>query len=284
MVPGLAEWGGRVDKDEIQSLEAGLRLSPWVVVALVALLGFTVGTWGELTSPQPGRALDYQFLAEVLALVAGLLCYWRPALGRWCALIGLALAVHLLDAWAILPGTQALMAVPVAAGAWLMGPPAAAALAAGQTILLTLPWLWPAPVGPALRSPNAPVQTQLGGTLALMWIAVGGSFALAWRQRRLARWSWEYYHLARLSDGRPGYRFEHLERVPVRGDLSTPGGTQADLHLSLRLYHALWPRLGPHQRGGSLHGPPRHRPLPPAAAAIHRGPDAGRAQGMRRLP
>ncbi len=172
---------------DTQSLEAELRLSPWAVIGLIVVLGIGVGSWGELTWPQPGIPLDYEFQVEMLALVAGLLCLWKPAPGRWATIIALTLAVHLLDARSIVPGAQPFLIVPIMVGAWVIGPSAAAALAGGETLLLLLTRLQGAP--------RAAVAGGVGSTLALVWVTVGGTFILQWQQRRLAGWAQGYFQL-----------------------------------------------------------------------------------------
>jgi len=130
----------------------------------------------------------------------------------------LAALTQLLSTWSIIPGTQPLLALPIAIAAWLISTPVAAASAAAQTVLLSLPLF------------NGPSTGNTAGvtvsTLTLMWATVCASFLARRELRRFARWSWEYYQLGKSLQEQA--RSQQVEYKQALADAS-----QANLQLGL---------------------------------------------------
>jgi len=160
-----------------------LRISPRPLIGLllVPAVALVLLAWNL---PDPSSALNLALLLYALAGATGILVIWKPWLGRWVTIITLVAAVQLVHSWLGVPGFLALMAIPTALAAAMVGLPAATATTIAETALLLL--------GPHISSSETLVA------LIATWAALGMMYLVHRPIHQLARWSWE--HFQRASD------------------------------------------------------------------------------------
>lgn len=179
------------------SFESELRISPKWVLTVLMVFAMAVLFMSDDLSDLSHRAQVQLFglLLFALLTVTWLLDNWRAWAGRWFLIVGVVAAILLANSWQSVPGTLALMAIPTALAAVLIGLPAAAGTALGETVLLTLlPKHISTSVNPA----------EIGIALVAIWGMLGVMCAVYQPVYRVARRSWEYYRRAQglLKDAR----------------------------------------------------------------------------------
>jgi hypothetical protein len=104
----------------------------WVVFSLVLIFvsNYLAG------SADPFRVVCLGLLALAMAGMAWLLDHWRPQVGRWFAVIAGVILVFLGMGWLETSAFLALVAMPVALAAILIGLTGAVAVAIGESLLL----------------------------------------------------------------------------------------------------------------------------------------------------
>jgi len=164
-------------------------VSPRLIVAALLTAAVLLTAWGDVL-PHPSLWWNYALVLFLTAPIGLALELWRPSLGRWYTLLILTAAIWLANAWFDLPGAPTLLALVVAFAAAMIGLPAAAVTAVGESGLLLL----------FARYPSAHVSlrtllTALPGIWAMLAIMV-----MVYRPIcQLADWSWDYYVRARGS-------------------------------------------------------------------------------------
>jgi signal transduction histidine kinase/CheY-like chemotaxis protein len=127
-------------------------------------------------------------LCYSLAPVAWFVSSRRPSLGRWSAIIALVVIVSGASAWLDVPGLLSLLCVPTALAAAVINLPAGATVAVIGSFLTVL----------AARWMGAVADTASVGTgLLAIWASLAVMYAVHWRIRQLAAWSWEHFTQAR---------------------------------------------------------------------------------------
>lgn len=197
-----------------------LRMSPVPVIAGVFVLavGFALAS-----SSVPDQRLSRGFLHVSLlcyfaAPLAWILNNWRPAFGRWAAIIMLVVLVLAATVWLDAPEALMLLSVPTALTAALISAPAAAGEALFASLLIVLL--------PGCFGVDADRITT-GIALAATWASAATAYAMYWRVSQVAAWSWEHFHAAQeaLEDARDRQQalrealqdaesaYQHLDRL-----------------------------------------------------------------------
>lgn len=151
----------------------------WVVFSLVLIFvsNYLAG------SADPFRVVCLGLLALAMAGMAWLLDHWRPQVGRWFAVIAGVILVFLGMGWLETSAFLALVAMPVALAAILIGLTGAVAVAIGESLLLLfLPQFIVAEIG-------------LGSTLivlAAVWLMIAVYYPL----HEITQWSWVHFKQA----------------------------------------------------------------------------------------
>lgn len=120
-------------------VDADLRISPKPILAALVALGGALYFGATILSvswQMEGRMMSLFLAMCALAIASWLLVDWKPLLGRWVAILALAAAVHLADFWLDVPGSLAWAAIPTALAFPLIGLPAAAITAAGESVIV----------------------------------------------------------------------------------------------------------------------------------------------------
>ncbi len=160
-----------------------LRVSPKPVIATLAVLGWVFGLLNDYL-PDPSKAMDFVLLLFTLLAALWLLANRKPYVGRWFTIAVLIGMVYLGSSWLGVPGLLTLMVIPTALAAPLLGLPAAAATALGETVLLLL----------LRRTVAAGVDSAtLGAALIGIWAVLGVMSAAYLPVYRLSGWLWEYF-------------------------------------------------------------------------------------------
>ena len=191
------------------SIESELRVSVGPAIGLLVAFGVVAGF---VTNHVPSAGLPVRVLILVLfAISAGalLLDSWRAWAGKWSFVAGLSAVVWALSGWLAVPGALALMAIPTALAATLIGTTASAATAAGATVFLLLLWRYGTPYASL---------AEIGVALTVVWAMVGLMYSASWHARRLAEWSSDYAERAR--DLLEGARDRQEELNRARDDLT----------------------------------------------------------------
>ena len=169
--------------------ESELRISPRRLIIALGILVLAVQPVSEFLLPLPLRfqARSYALLLLLLLVIAWLLDRWRPWIAKWTIIVLLVAIVVWLNSWLGVPGTMALMAIPTALAAAMLGLLAALVNALGETVLLLfLAGFIPAGVDPA----------SAGVAVVAIWATIAVMAAVYRPVLRVAQWSWEYYRRA----------------------------------------------------------------------------------------
>ena len=121
------------------SQDIGIELCPSTKLVVVLLMGTALvislssDTW--LGSSGWMKVLLFALLLYVVAGVIWVLADWQPVVGQWVAIISLVAIINLGLIWLDVPGFVALIPIPIAVAAALIGLSAAVVTAIGQTVL-----------------------------------------------------------------------------------------------------------------------------------------------------
>ena len=180
-------------KESTSMFESELRVSPRPVLAGLLILGCGLFLGAQLLSypwEAVSRAMSLFFLLTGLSGAGWLLVNWKPWVGRWFTLIALVIALHFASVWLDLSEALALVWMPVALAAPLIGPAAATVTAVGECALILILLTYPA----TKANPSIAViaLVSICAALAIMY-AIYGSMD------RLVAWLEEYSERARCS-------------------------------------------------------------------------------------
>jgi signal transduction histidine kinase/CheY-like chemotaxis protein len=173
--------------DSTSSVEADLRISPKLVLAALLALGCLLFLGAELLSLPwytVSHAISVLILLAALSIGGWLLADWKPALSRWFAALALVAATHLTGFWLAVPNSLVWAVIPTAWAVPLLGFPAAALVAAGESALVVV----------LARHPALGFDSSgLGAALIAIWAVLGAMAALYQPVRRRSAWSDEYF-------------------------------------------------------------------------------------------
>lgn len=166
-----------------------LRVSPAWVIALMMAVGVALGLASQVQSDlaEQAKLQDLSLLWLLLALLAWLLDRWRPSLGRWAVVICLVMLVYWAQQWLQVPGLLALLVIPTALAAALIGLPAALVTAGGATALVLISHIFIAETEPA----------ALLIVLAAIWTVLGVMVLVYRPINQVAGWVWQYFQETR---------------------------------------------------------------------------------------
>ena len=186
--------------------ESELRVSPGLVIVVLALLGLALVSIGQF-QPDPSirmTVLRFALLFYGASAISWLLGSWRPWAGRWVAVVASIILVVLGGTWVGLSGFLTLLVIPTALAAALIGIPGATITVVGETLLLLL-----LPKLVAARLEPVTIVTALMAT----WAMLGIMIAVYRPIHHVAQWSWQYYYHSRdvLEEARN--RKSELEQV-----------------------------------------------------------------------
>ena len=188
------------------SFDVELRVSAKPVIAVLALTGFALVCLSDIL-PDPSdqyRMLLLTGLVYVLATIAWLLESWRPWAGRWLTVATLVIIAHLGHNWLGLSGFLVLTTIPIGLAAAMISLPAAAATAAGETVLLLM-------LPGSSTAQGDPGAAFIGVTA--IWAMLGVMCAVYRPVHQLGRWVWEYFQAAQASLGDARARKAELEEA-----------------------------------------------------------------------
>jgi signal transduction histidine kinase/CheY-like chemotaxis protein len=160
-------------------LEVSTRPVLTVIVGVASLLAL-------VSEPFWAKMVAAAF--SLLFVAIWLLIAWKPRAGKWLTILALIGAADLAGLWQGIPGGLALAAVPIALAPSLIGLRAAAAVAAGDSLLLVALGLHPA---------VALDQTHLAVALTAIWGTLGSMVATCFPMHRLMDWLETYFGDAR---------------------------------------------------------------------------------------
>ena len=163
------------------SSDLRVSLKPFILLMLLPGAFFGLEAW---SFPGPSHLLNLSLLAVVICVATWVLDDWNPLVGRWFYVTWLTLLVVLAQAHLKVPGLLTLIVVPTALAAPLVGLPATALSAVGQTLLL----------GGLLATGVAGVgHAETIVALVVTWLVVGVLFVAYYPIVHVSRWSWDYY-------------------------------------------------------------------------------------------
>lgn len=166
-----------------------LRMSPAWVIGLMMAVGVALGLAGQVQNDlaEQAKLQDLSLLWLLLTLLAWLLERWKPSLGRWAVVISLVMLVYWAQQWLQVPGLLALLVIPTALAAALIGLPAALVTAGGATALVLISHIFTAEAEPA----------TLLIVLAAIWTVVGVMVLVYRPINQVADWVWQYFQETR---------------------------------------------------------------------------------------
>jgi len=172
--------------------ESELRISSKLGIAVLVGVGVVLALTSECWSDPSGRtkALLLAFVFYVASALVWLLDSRVIWMSRWFTVVALVILIHLGNAWLDIPGVLTLVVIPIGLTAGLIGLPAAAAVAVGETVLLGLRPGW------IVADANwASVVVPLVG----VWMTLGMMYAVYRPVYGVAQWSWEHFQRAQAS-------------------------------------------------------------------------------------
>jgi signal transduction histidine kinase/CheY-like chemotaxis protein len=179
--------------DSLSNVETELRISPKLVLAALLALGCLLFLGAELLSSSwhtVSRIISLFLLLSSLSFTGWLLASWKPLMGRWFTVLALVTAVHLTGFWLDIPGSLAWAVIPTALAVPLVGFPAAAIVAVGESGLVVVLARYPAAGAAGFNSSSVSV------VLVAIWAVSGAMVALYHPVRRRSAWSDEYFKRA----------------------------------------------------------------------------------------
>ena len=192
MKMGAGDRNGKVSAVGIYGpgFESELRVSPKWVIAALPIVGIMIFIGAMLLS-RPAEVLMYAqllfLLVCALSAIGWLLVRWNSLLSRWYAVLILIALIHLASIWLDVSRALALLVIPTALAAAMIGLPAATATAVGETLLLI-----------ALLN-RVVVQFSLSDVdvpLTAIWAMLGVMVAVYRPVQQVAQWSWDYFQRA----------------------------------------------------------------------------------------
>lgn len=171
-----------------QQIGTELHPSPRLVAGLFVLAAVGINfaeAW--LGSERPFAIMGFELLLYVTAAAIWVFDSWRTTIGRWIAVIGLALVLHLGLTWLAVPGFLALIVMPVALAAALLGTSAALLTTIAQTAVVLL--LAESGLIRLDTSSIITVVAALGMIFGLMAVVYQPVY-------QIIEWSWEQYQQA----------------------------------------------------------------------------------------
>ena len=180
-------------------LDSDLRISHKLVILSFAIVGQVFIVVGD-SLPDPldaTRFLDCALLLCAVSAIAWLLDSWKPWLGRWFTVIVSVIMVHLGHSWLGVPGSLALITIPIVLASALISVRAATAAAVGGTMLsLLLPRFFSAGADPA---------TTITALIAI-WATLGAVCAIYYPVYQINRWLGQSFQRAQsLLEGKGGF-------------------------------------------------------------------------------
>ena len=172
-----------------ESFASELRISPRPVMLFLTALGWVLVmlTFPPPDAPTQARVQLFALVVYVGSGSALLLDTWKPRVGRWVLVVVLASAIHLGHDSLALPGFLSLIAIPTGLAVATISPAAGAAVAVGETLLLTL----------------LPGRVAAGGNLSAIfaplmsaWATLGLMYAVHRPVRQLGEWLGVYFQRA----------------------------------------------------------------------------------------
>ncbi len=182
--------------------EPELRISPKPIFVVLLVLGCLIFLGVEALSypwQTVNRVISLSLLLSGLAFVGTLLVDWKPAVGRWFAVLTLVTIVHLADSWLGIPGSLFWATIPIALAVPLVGLVAAIVVAAGETAFIVFL------AGLLGMKPDV----SAAAALVAIWGVLGTMVAVYHPIHQRSTWLEEYFELAqrRLEEAR-GLRSE----------------------------------------------------------------------------
>ena len=172
-------------RESPSSFEAELRIPIESVIAALMILSVALFLLSD-SQADPSEWVPTVLLALSLFAVAGtagLLGNWKSKISRWFTVVALVALVHLGNMWLEGCALLALVGVPSALAVALIGPPAAAVTAVGETMLLLL----------LPGSGAAGLDLRMVASLVATWAVLGVVYALYLLMRQQSRWVEEYF-------------------------------------------------------------------------------------------
>jgi signal transduction histidine kinase/CheY-like chemotaxis protein len=155
-----------------------------VLIGIGVLFGFAAGR-PEYTSTMSPVAVLILSLAVVDLLIES----WQPRLSAWSLIASLIVTILFIGNWLHQPALIALMVIPTALAAALIGLRASLLIAIGETVLVA--WLWRAGHG-SLDLAGASVS------VLLIWSVLGTLWIMLRPVQDVLQWSWQYYKRAQV--------------------------------------------------------------------------------------
>lgn len=172
-----------------ESFASELRISPRPVMLFLAALGWVLVmlTFPPPDAPNQARAQAFALIVYIGSGSALLLDIWKPRVGRWVFVVALAAAIHLGHGGLGLPGFLSLIMIPTGLAAATISLPAGAAVAIGETLLLTL-----LPGGVT----GAATLSTISVPLISAWATLGLMYAVHHPVHQLGEWLGDYFQRA----------------------------------------------------------------------------------------
>jgi signal transduction histidine kinase/CheY-like chemotaxis protein len=169
-----------------QNVGIELRVSPKLVVAPLVVSALIISLSGDTWLGPSGwsKILPFGLLLYLMAGVIWLLDDWQPLVGRWATIIILVAIVNLGLFWLGVPGFLALITIPIALAAALIGLSAAMVTTIGETGLLLL------------LSPYGLLDLALPSLVTILmavWVIVAVMFVVYRPMHQITKWSWQHY-------------------------------------------------------------------------------------------
>jgi signal transduction histidine kinase/CheY-like chemotaxis protein len=180
--------------EPVLGFDAELHISAkWVIAGmLIAAIAVLFASDEMQDAGARNRVILIGVLLYAWCPLAWFLDDWQPWAGRAFMIVGMIAAVVLARYWLDVPGTLALMAAPAGLAAAMMGLPAAAATAIGESVLLLLL---------SGRAATTVSDYEVAVALAATWALFAVMSAVYQPMYQLDRWLWQYLKRAqRLLD------------------------------------------------------------------------------------
>jgi signal transduction histidine kinase/CheY-like chemotaxis protein len=192
-------------RESTSGFEAELRIPIEPLIAVLMIFSVVLFLLSD-SRADPSEWMPTLLLALSLfavAGVAGLLDNWRSGASRGFTVVALVALVHLGNVWLGDCSLLALAGVPSALALVLLGPPAAAVTATGETVLLLLL------PGSGAAGPDLHIVASLVAT----WAVLGIVYAMYHRVCQQSRWVERYFDRTQRSLEEARGRRAELERA-----------------------------------------------------------------------
>ena len=192
MEPDAPSKDGGIQMDRLTSgLDSELRVSPKLVIALLAAVGVMLGVVAQFQSDLSiwSNLSNLGLLVLAASAVAWLLDGWAPWAGRWCTVVISVAAFYVASRWLGAPAALTLMAVPPALAVALLGSVAGAVIAVGESLFLLALWV---------HLPSGVGRADITVALAAIWAVLGAIYGLYRPVQDRSAWLDEYLRNAQL--------------------------------------------------------------------------------------